>query len=201
MITVDAIILAAGQSSRMGAQNKLLTPLAGRPLLHHALNTFCGHSGIREVILVTGHQSAQVQASTHGFDARVVHAQHHADGMSASLKCGVQALRTSCDAFFVALGDMPHVCPSTLEQLISTMDRHQSPIVAPSHQGRRGHPVLFARALAPQFLALTGDRGAKEILQQSDITLVDVNDPGILKDYDTPESFNSVLKVVEEPFE
>ena len=61
--------------------------------------------------------------------------------------------------------------------------------------------MLFARALAPQFLALTGDRGAKEILQQSDITLVDVNDPGILKDYDTPESFNSVLKVVEEPFE
>lgn len=164
-------------------------PFHGRPLLHHAVATFSAIEDIREIILVTGHQTAEIQSSVCDFDVRVVHAQRHAEGMSASLRCGVEALSASCDAFFVALGDMPHVAPETISHLIQTMIQHHAVAVAPAYQGCRGHPVLFSRALVPQLLTLTGDKGARAILQHIDIMLIDVDDPGILKDYDTPESF------------
>lgn len=191
-LNISAIILAAGESSRMGKRNKLLTSLDGRPLLHHVLATFCTSQHVQDVILVTGHQAVDVQSSISAFDVRVVHALNYIEGMSVSLRCGVEVLNASCDAFFVALGDMPHISPVTIAQLIVHMNQQRAPVVAPCYQGHRGHPVLFDCALAPQFSTMTGDRGARQILQRNDVALVDVNDPGILKDYDTPESFGSV---------
>jgi molybdenum cofactor cytidylyltransferase len=107
-------------------------------------------------------------------------------GMGASL---VHAIRSSLpkkpEAWLVALGDMPHVGPATLQLLSGALARG-APIAAPVMDGRRGNPVGFGRVHLEALLALGGDQGARRLLQTSPVTEVAVDDPGIFRDIDTP---------------
>lgn len=184
---MDAVVLAAGSAVRFGG-GKLTAPWRGAPLLHGALAA--AHAApVRSVILVTGADAEAVTEAARAFrrDIRIVHAAGYAEGMAASLRTGVAALPQDTAAAFVFLGDMPRVPHAVLAPLGQAVAAG-APAAAPVFRGRRGNPVVLARALFGQVLALEGDAGARAILQSlgPDLAVVEAPDDGVLFDVDRP---------------
>lgn len=189
-VGVTAVVLAAGRSARMGARNKLLLQHRGVPLLRHALDTLAA-AGLDDVVVVTGHEAAAVEAAVRDRAVRVVHNTAYAEGMASSIRCGVAAAAPPHRVLLV-LGDMPSVRPATLRRLLAAHAEAPAPaIVQPRHAGRPGHPVLFDAAFRAELLALAGDVGARAVLQAHPGALVrvEVDDPGVLLDVDTPSAY------------
>ena len=181
-----ALVLAAGSATRFGG-GKLLAAFEGRPLLHHALAA-ARAAPVATVAVVTGADAQAVAACARAFDPaiRLIHAADHADGMAASLRAGVAAVPDAAGAF-VFLGDMPHVPHGVLAPLAQAV-RDGAAAAVPVFGGRRGNPVVLSRDLFAEVAALTGDTGARSILQRlgSRLALVDAPDDGILFDVDAP---------------
>jgi molybdenum cofactor cytidylyltransferase len=179
---VAAIVLAAGRSSRMGA-NKLLVEIDGRPMIAHVLDMLRSLELV-QLVVVLGHDAERVRAAAG--DAEIVLNDDYARGMSTSIQRGAAAITAEADAILIVLGDMPFVRPSDVQKLIDAFD---GGIVAPVHAGRRGNPVLFARRFMDEVSSLTGDVGARAILERhrDAVVEVEVSDRGVHLDVDTPE--------------
>ncbi len=194
---VGILVLAAGASRRTGTTNKLLHPVATasgeRVAMVRMTVAIALESAVGEVLVVTGHGHADIAAALDGLPVRLVHNAAAASGMASSLVLGVSTLAAAerpVDAVLVCLGDMPLVRPGTLASLVdawaSDDDAHAA---IPMHAGRRGNPVLLGRARFDDVLSLTGDTGARALLGDGTGVLeVDVPDPGVLIDHDTPEA-------------
>lgn len=182
-----SIVLAAGSATRFGG-GKLTAPYAGRPLLHHALAA-ARAAPVSEVVVVTGAEPDAIAACARAFDpaVRLVHAPDHAEGMAASLRTGVGALSDEVQAVFVFLGDMPRVPHAVLAPLAEAVAAG-APAAAPTFGGRRGNPVVLARTVFRAVQGLTGDVGARPILQRlgAQLALVEAPDDGVLFDVDEP---------------
>jgi molybdenum cofactor cytidylyltransferase len=191
-----AILLAAGQSRRMG-RLKMLLPFGDRPMLARVIESFIASGTAEPIIVVTGHAAEEIRAAVGEYDGvRWVHNPDHiAGGMLSSVKAGVTALPAGCPAFFVALGDQPMVRPETLDTLAAAWRVSDAAIVAPAHEGRRGHPILIAARLAPEILALDAADTLRTVTTRfADQTVIlDVNDPATIADVDTPEDYDSAL--------
>ncbi|MDZ7713238.1 MAG: NTP transferase domain-containing protein [Rhodovibrio sp.] len=162
---IAALVLAAGQSSRMGARNKLLEEVDGQPLLLHAVDAADG-ARARPVVVVTGHAQADVSALLQDREVETVHNPAYASGMASSLRAGLSALPGDVDGVVVLLGDMPGVNADTIDRLIDAFDPDRGPRSSPrARGGRRGNPVLLARRFFPEIREIEGDQGAKPILQ------------------------------------
>jgi molybdenum cofactor cytidylyltransferase len=181
---IAAIVLAAGTSSRMG-NHKLLAMLDGRPLVRHAVEAALG-SAARPVIVVTGHGADAVRAALHGLDVRFVHNADFASGMASSLATGISSLGSEIDGALICLGDMPRVRAAHLDAIAAgaTDGIH---IVVPTHERKRGNPVLLRRAVFAEVLALRGDVGARSLIERhaDRVRTVAIDDPGVLLDVDT----------------
>jgi len=193
---LEAIILAAGAGARFGG-GKLLATWRGRPMIEAAL-AHAAAAPVRGVTLVIGADPrvadvarAWVGAAAPSVPLAVVHAADHAEGMAASLRAGMASLPADTDGALVFLGDMPRIPSETAARLAAAFPGPHA-AVAPTCQGRRGHPVLFGSALFPELGALTGDRGARAVLDSlgERLIAVPVDDPGILFDVDTRERLN-----------
>ncbi len=178
--TVGALVLAAGLSRRMGAA-KLALPLGGRPVIAATL-VAVDAAGL-PVLMVTGAHADVVRASAPSVP--VAHAKDHALGLAESLKAGLAAAPPAWGAVLVVLGDMPFVRPETLRALADALGAGASAVV-PVEGGRRGNPAGFARATWPALMALSGDQGARPLLDGLDVVEVLVNDAGIHRDIDVP---------------
>ncbi len=183
---IVAILLAAGTSTRMG-QPKLLLPLRGRPLLAYALGAVRG-SAVARTVVVLGAAEEQVRSAVSLDGVDVVRNPDFADGMSTSIRAGVRASR-SADAFLFVLGDAPFVTSRTVDALIRLWEPGGRGILVPTFRGRRGNPVLIDASLAKEIETLHGDTGFRALFpaHADDIREVDVDDPGVLVDIDTPE--------------
>ncbi len=171
--------------------NKLLTLLDGKPVIRHTLEAVCA-SKAGPVIVVTGFDADRVRAALVDLPVTIIENVCFADGLSSSLKCGVKDLPCDCDGFLVVLGDMPFVPPSVINRMIDAFDPGSGrAIVVPVHGGRRGNPVLWPSLLAAEFLALTGDQGAKHLMALHGDLLyeLEVESDAVLTDLDTPEDF------------
>lgn len=189
---IAAIVLAAGRSSRMPA-NKLLTPLDDKPVIRRTVEAVCA-SQSNPVIVVTGHQANRVSEALSGLPITITENVMFADGLSSSIICGVKSLPKTLDGFVVVLGDMPYVPPAVIDQLIAAFDpANGRGIIVPVNSGKRGNPVLWATLLVAEFLALTGDRGAKHLMAlHSDLLYeLKVDSDSVLTDLDTPEDFTT----------
>ncbi len=145
-------------------------------------------SGIEEVVLVLGHKAHDVLREVETSDITVVINPRYEMGMSASIKAGLEALRGAEDAVLVVLADQPFLRPQTVDGLLKAYERSGARAVAPVFRGRRGNPVLLDLSLRGAMESLEGDRGCRELLAEiPDVLLVDVDDPGVLIDVDTPE--------------
>lgn len=190
-MTVVALVLAAGQSARFGA-DKRRAPLGdGRSLLQHSVARALEVFDDVRVVLRDGEQACDLGLPAR---CRVVHSPHAGLGMGHSLAAGAASLADS-DALAVAilLGDMPWICPATLQRLIE--EARPSLIVVPQHQGQNGHPVLFGRDFWPALTGLAGDQGARSVLQRhrEAAMALGVDDSGVLRDVDTPAALGQGL--------
>jgi molybdenum cofactor cytidylyltransferase len=189
---VVAIVLAAGQSSRMGS-NKLLADLGGQPMLRRSVAAV--RQAADQTIVVTGRDAALVEAALDGLPVTFVHNPDFALGLSTSLKAGIAALPPDTDAAVIALGDMPLVTPDAVRRLIAAYSpaEHRS-ICVPVFAGERGNPVLWGRQHFEALSTLTGDKGARVLFQQhaDEIVEVTMTDDAVLRDADTPEALEAL---------
>ena len=189
---VTALVLAAGLSSRMGRPKPLLR-LAGKPLLVHVLDALRA-SDVRETIVVLGAEAERVRREIPLEGIRVVLNADFAEGMSASIRAGLQAVSPHADGLLIVLGDQPLVTPATINALVARQEATGAPILVPTYAGVRGNPVLIHRSLSPEVEAITGDMGCRGVVagHAAEVLEVAVDDPGILVDVDTPEEFDRV---------
>jgi molybdenum cofactor cytidylyltransferase len=197
--SIAALVLAAGQSSRMGGPNKLLENIAGRPLVRIVAEAALG-SKARPVIVVTGHQRERVEAALAGLPVTFAHNPHFADGLGTSLKVGIAALPAQADGVIVCLGDMPQVDAALIDRLIGAFDPDKGALaVVPTIDGRRGNPVVWSRRFFPDLMAVEGDVGARHLIGRyaEAVTEVPLSGTAALTDVDTPEALQAVKAELE----
>jgi molybdenum cofactor cytidylyltransferase len=186
---VAAVILAGGQSRRMGGPNKLLAQFGGQSLIRRiAESALASKAG--PVIVVTGDRAKSISDALSGLDVRFAHNPDFADGLATSLKTGLSAVPESASGALVLLADMPGVTAAIIDRLIDAFHGRPSPsIVLPTFAGKRGNPVLWARAFFPELMTVTGDTGARHILSlhEDAVERVEIGAAAGL-DVDTPEA-------------
>jgi molybdenum cofactor cytidylyltransferase len=196
---IAAVVLAAGRSTRMGAVNKLIAEIGGKPLVRIAAEQAIA-SRASPVIVVTGHQREKVEAALDGLPVRLVHNPDYAEGLGTSLKAGIAAVPAEADGVIVCLGDMPQVDSALIDKLIAAFDPERGAlVVVPSIAGRRGNPVLWSRRFFPDLMQIQGDIGARRLIGNYAEAVVEVPVAGeaALTDIDTPESFSAVKAEIE----
>ena len=188
---VAALLLAAGQSRRMGTLNKLLIGIDGKPMVRHVAEAVQA-SQARPIIVVTGHQRDKVEAALSGLGiARFVFNPDYAKGLSTSLKQGIAALPKGTEAAVVCLGDMPKVAAGEIDRLIAAFNPVEGrAICVPTRRGKRGNPVLLASRLFQELANVSGDVGARDLIAAHPelVAEVEMEGDGILLDIDTPQA-------------
>jgi molybdenum cofactor cytidylyltransferase len=190
---VAAIVLAAGRSTRMGPQNKLLADLGGKPMVRGVVETALA-SRARPVLVVTGHMAAEVGAALSDLGVRLVANPDFATGLASSLKAGIRALPADCDGALILLGDMPRIAPEHIDRLVDAFMAAPEAIVVPAREGRQGNPVLWPRRYLPALLQLEGDAGARRLIaaRPDEVREVELGTSAIFADIDTPEELARV---------
>jgi molybdenum cofactor cytidylyltransferase len=181
-MTIATILLAAGKSMRFGA-NKLVYPLDGKPLVLHSAASL--KAAFPDALAVVS-PGSPLKALLEAQGMATVVSERANEGMGESLKSAVEATRDA-NGWLVALADMPFIRPETHRRIAQAL-RDGAPIAAPSYRGERGHPVGLSARFRDELLALTGDAGARFIIKShaDEIELIEVDDPGVIKDIDTP---------------
>jgi molybdenum cofactor cytidylyltransferase len=190
---VAALLLAAGQGTRMGG-GKMTAQLGGKALVRHAAEAVEA-AGLTTFITVVGHEAGRVTEALTGIETIIVTNPHFADGMSTSLQAGLAAVPQSASAVLVALGDMPNVTAQIINRLLAAFGEYpEARAVVPTMAGRRGNPVLLSRAMFDDIRKLTGDAGARKLLDGAgDVIEVPMDDAAVLLDVDTPEALAGLL--------
>ncbi len=197
MMRIVGILLAGGRGRRFGG-DKLLAPLpapaagvpAGTPVGIASATHFA--QALAEAIVVLRPGDLDLAAGMLAAGLATVECANADDGMGATLACGVSATRDA-DGWVVALADMPWIRPVTIASVAAALAAGAD-IVAPAYRGKRGHPVGFARRHRDALIASEGDAGARELVAASreTLTLVEVDDPGVLRDVDVPGDLASL---------
>jgi molybdenum cofactor cytidylyltransferase len=204
---IAGLVLAAGESSRMG-RDKALLLYRGRTFLETIIGKL-HEAGIERVAVVLGHHADVIQGAMGCGDAgpaaagvEIVINSDYRRGQTSSLQAGLAALQKpvvglpsatcgSLAAVVLCLVDHPAFSPTTVAALLAAFERTQAPVVVPSHGGRHGHPVLISRRLFPALRALTDHQGANGVIRawHDQTEHVEVPDPGILVDVDDEEAY------------
>ena len=156
-------------------------------------------SSLAEILVVTGHQRQAINALLSPYPVRLVENQHYAEGLSTSIRTGVEAAQP-CAGYLFALGDMPLIRSVSLSRLCQVFTDCKRPdaIVFPTWEGKRGNPVIIGWRYRSELLALSGDQGARSLLQQyaAHTIAVPLPDPGVLVDIDTPQIYQNAQRSV-----
>ncbi len=191
---IAAVVLAAGQSRRMGKDNKLLAPVDGAPMVAKVVAA-ARSSAADPVVVVTGHQVDQVATALRGSGATLHHNPDFAAGLSTSLRVGLAALPGDVDGALICLGDMPRVTAAHMDKLIAAFDPEEGrAICVPTKDGKRGNPILWSARFFPDMERVAGDVGARHIVgENADLVCeVPIEDDAIFLDLDTPEALRAV---------
>ncbi|HEX6144428.1 MAG TPA: molybdopterin-binding/glycosyltransferase family 2 protein [Geminicoccaceae bacterium] len=193
---VAGLVLAAGQSRRMGRDNKLLADLEGKPMIAHVVDALLA-SRASPVILVTGHEADRVRAALGERKVEVVHNPAYALGLSTSLRAGLAALPEDAEGVLIALADMPRLTAAALDRLIAAFNPLEGRgIVVPTVRGKRGNPVIFATRYAEAMAQVAGDVGARHLLGEhaDDVVEIEMDDDAALLDVDTRAALEALRR-------
>jgi molybdenum cofactor cytidylyltransferase len=188
---VGAVVLAAGGSRRFGSPKQLL-PWEGKSLLEHVVDTVL-HSSVDHVVVVLGHQADSIGALVRDRKVVTVVNEDWQRGQAGSVRVGLQAAQESCDACLFVLADQPHITSDLIDTVVARHRRTLASIVLPAYRGRRGNPVLFARALFPELLEMHGDQGGRQVIErhEHEVETVEVRDPSLFLDIDTVDEYQN----------
>jgi molybdenum cofactor cytidylyltransferase len=188
---IAAVLLAAGESSRMG-QPKQLLQWRGRPLIEHAARTAV-EAGLRPVVVVIGSRADDMRAAIRS-PVTIVENARWAEGMSTSLQAGLQALPDDVDAAIMLLVDQPRIGAGHLRAVIEAYRESGMPIVGSAFQGRRASPTLFDRSLFADLMRIVGDEGGRSIVRANPqrLFLVEAGDALTLQDIDSIEDWQQM---------
>ena len=189
---ISAILLAAGQSKRMGGENKLTKKIQDVPLIKLSVKNILA-SSVNELIIVLGHQREIIEKLIDKHEKiKFVSNKDFESGMASSIKTGLNHLSNNTEAFFICLGDMPMVNSDIYNQLIKS--KNQKNIIVPTYNDQQGNPVLFDKSMREKVTDITGDAGAKKILElnKDKILNLEINDQSITKGFNTKGDFSSL---------
>jgi molybdenum cofactor cytidylyltransferase len=188
---IAGVVLAAGLSRRMG-RAKMLMPVDGRAIVRHAVESVLA-GGVDSVWVVTGPDVEPVEAALAGLALQIVVNPAPEEGQASSLRAGIAALPASVDAVLIALGDQPALAPSIIPALLAARRTSPKLIVAPRYRDGQGNPVVFKREIFPELLRLTGDQGARPIIQKEParVEWVELDLP-MPPDVDTPADYEKI---------
>ncbi|HLI35338.1 MAG TPA: nucleotidyltransferase family protein [Terriglobia bacterium] len=192
---IAGLVLAAGESSRMG-QDKALLEYRGRTFLENILHTL--HSaGIGQLAVVLGHHAEEIRQQVNLSGVEVIVNHSYRQGQTSSLQAGLRALLArEIEAILLCLVDHPAIKSELIQQVCQAYQESRAPVVVPRFQGRRGHPVLIGRALFQPLLKLKPVEGANTVLRQyrDQGYELEVNDPGVLWDIDDPTDYRRLVE-------
>ena len=191
--SVSVIILAAGESKRMGVPKQLM-PLGRTSILLQTLNNYLD-SIANEVIVVLGCRSSEIIASLEGTPVKVVVNKNYRQGISTSIISGLKLVNNSASGIMIALGDQPFIGKPIINNLIEIFKQVDKGIVLPVYKGEQGHPVIFSRIYKKELLALQGDSGGREIVARhlDHVKRVSIRSNSVIHDIDTLEEYYSIL--------
>lgn len=198
---ITAVILAAGESKRMGPVTKQLLPWGQTTLLGQTI-AHAQASSVFDCLVVTGHEAEAVAAVAQAANVPTVHNPNYAAGeMLSSLKTAVAHLPSQTQAVLVMLADQPLVDKPIIDQLLHAYWRGESDLIAPTYNGQRGNPVLIGRAYFEELLALPTGAAPRDLLHrhQERLYLVPVHSDAILTDLDRPEAYEAALSRLQKP--
>jgi molybdenum cofactor cytidylyltransferase len=199
MTNISCILLAAGESKRMG-KPKLLLNLGNSNVINITINNYL-KSEIFEIIVVLGNESKKIEDSILAYDKRIkfVVNKNYREGMSTSIKSGVLAASKQSEAFLIALGDQPLISPKIIVRLIDRYLSFNAGIVTVMHQSIRGHPVIISKKYLQEILALTGDIGARDLLKQhlDDTASIKIESDEEFLDIDKIQDYEKLKKIYE----
>lgn len=181
------LILAAGSGSRFGSESKLLAQLDGRPLLEHAVRAHCGVAGLERIAVVLGSRAQEILESVDWGRAEPVIFERWSEGQAASLRAGVEYLFGALGASkaIVTLGDEPLITSTVIARFLD-----EPPSTSAVYHGRPGHPVVLGREQAAALSQLTGDRGARRLLEGA--RTIECSGLCSGRDVDTPQDLEAI---------
>lgn len=197
---IGAIVLAAGESRRMGFPKALLPypqPDGSETTFLARLLDVMNRSRAEPIVVVLGHEGDRIRKAlspTSWGSAQPVLNERYREGMLTSILAGLEVVEKSpAEGCLVLPVDHPDVSPEIVNLLIGRYEQTPRPILLPVYQGRRGHPVLFSRAVFDEIRRAPDSVGARQVVwdHQRDLLEVEVSDPGISRDVDTPGNYRS----------
>ena len=184
----------------MGGANKLALPVDGEPLLRRVVRTLLG-SRLQELVIVFGHEADRAERLLAGLDVHTVRNAGYAEGQMSSVHCGLAALVAPCTGIMICLADQPLLTPADIDRLIDAFGaRRRGSILAPTHQGRRGNPIILAAEHRAAILRAERNLGCRRLIERNPelvATVESVNDHTVF-DLDTPEDYRRLQQRLNE---
>jgi molybdenum cofactor cytidylyltransferase len=191
---ISGLVLGAGASSRFGQPKQLLL-YRGSTLLGWVIDQAERAAGLDEVIVVLGRAADEIREKVNFANAKVVENPVFGEGCASSYRAGIEALDPRSDAIMIILGDQPGVDPETIDRVADEWRQGDGQIALAAYQGRKGHPMLFARPLFGQLVELHGDKAAWKLVDANpDLVRVIPFDRPFPEDIDTPEDFRHAVE-------
>ncbi|MBC7228058.1 MAG: HAD-IIA family hydrolase [Thermoflexales bacterium] len=188
-MNVAGVVLAAGGSTRFGRPKQLLD-WNGIPMVAHVADVALA-AELSPVVVVLGHSAEEIQAALAGRPVRIATNWRWEEGLSTSVQTGLGALPPDTDAAIFLQCDQPLITPDLLRRLVTRFQETGAPIVCLVYESRRASPTLFARPLFRELAGVTGDQGGRALILRhpQSVETVEVDDPDLLADVDTPEEY------------
>jgi molybdenum cofactor cytidylyltransferase len=191
---ISAVLLAAGESRRMGEFKQLL-PFGGKSFVECCVDNLIA-SRVDEIIVVTGHRGADVRDAIGDRHVRFAHNPDYRDGMSSSIKRGVEAISKESRACLIALVDQPQVGADVINRVVEAYRKDEPMIVIPTYEGRNGHPIILDSKLRDEILAIGPAQGLRQVVHahSTEVVRVEISTDAVLIDFDYPEDYQRILK-------
>ncbi len=195
MTGIWAIVLAAGESRRMGSP-KMLLSYNDVTIIEQVIRNLLD-SSVDRVVVVLGANREEIMKVTRRYDVFHCYNENYKTGMLSSVKCGFYSLPEGCLAALIMPGDQPMTGPGEINRVISTFAESNKGLVMAAHEGRRGHPLIVDMKYAEEVLALTDNEGLRDLAVKhpEDVLESETDDPSVVRDIDTQEDYmNEISK-------
>jgi molybdenum cofactor cytidylyltransferase len=186
---LSCVLLAAGTSSRMGSQNKLLIDIDGQPLVRRTAKMLLDYELV-ELVVVVGHEAELVKKALHGLALTIVENKDYREGQMTSVHAGIKALNSDTDGIIVCLSDLVLLNTADLRELHLAFDECETAILVPQYLGQRGNPIILAQSQREAIVQGEKNLGCRKLIAKNphEVTVFEAKNDHLSFDLDTPEA-------------